>query len=191
LNAGAADADRPILHDLVKPCNSERGASLGSMLRAVGAVVCGAALATGAAAVAAPPGAEGSDWASASLSNVHAGARPVALVVSLHTELQCGKLRGSALALTFPASAKLPRTVPASAIAVQGKQPSSVKLVNRTLSMTLPRPIGVMCNVLAPGTAKILLSRAALLGNPASPGVYTLAVQYGMQKLQAPLKIVS
>ena len=161
------------------------------MLRAVGAVVCGAALGTGAAAIAAPPSAEGSDWATVSLSNVHAGARPVALVVALHTELQCGKLRGGALALTFPAAAQLPRTVPASAIAVQGRQPSSVKLVNRTLSMTLPPPIGVMCNVIGPGTAKILVSRAAQLGNPASPGVYKLAVHYGMEKLQATLKIVS
>ena len=161
------------------------------MLRAVGAVVCGAALATGAAAVAAPPGAEGSDWAAASLSSAHAGARPVALVVSLRTELQCGKLRGSSLALTFPAAARLPRTIGASAIAVQGKQPSSVKLANRTLSITLSRPTGVMCNVIGPGTAKIVVSRAAQLGNPATAGAYKLGVHYGTETLQATLKIVS
>ena len=161
------------------------------MLRTVGAVVCGAALATGAAAVAAPPGAEGSDWASASLSSVHAGARPVALVVSLHTELQCGRLRGGALALTFPAAAQLPRTMYASAIAVQGKPPSSVKLANRTLSITVARPTGVMCNVIGPGTVKILVSRAAQLGNPAAAGAYKLAVHYGTETLEATLTIVS
>jgi hypothetical protein len=161
------------------------------MLGAVAAVVCGAALATGAAAVAAPPGAEVSDWASVSLSSIHAGARPVALVVSFHTELQCGRLRRGALALTFPAAAQLPRTMHASAIAVQGKRPSSVKLANRTLSITMPRPTGVMCNVIAPGAVKILVSRAAQLGNPATAGVYKLAVHYGTETLEATLTIVS
>ena len=161
------------------------------MLGRVCAVALGAALATGAAAIAAPRGAEGSDWASASLSSTHAGARPVALVVSLHTELQCGKLRGGSLALTFPAAARLPRTIPASAIAVQGKQPASVKLANRTLSITLAPPAGVICNVIGPGTAKIIVLRTAKLGNPASAGVYKLGVHYGMQTLQATLHISS
>jgi len=161
------------------------------VLRAVGAVVCGAALATGAAAVAAPPGAEGSDWASASLSSVHAGARPVALVVSLHTELQCGKLRGGALALTFPAAARLPRTMLASAITVQGRPPSSVKLANRTLSITISRPTSVMCDIIGPGTAKILVFRAAQIGNPPAAGVYKLGVHYGTETLEATLTIVS
>lgn len=161
------------------------------MLRAVGAVVCGAALATGAAAVAAPPGAEGSDWAATTLSSAHAGARPVALVVSLHTELQCGKLRGGSLALTFPAAARLPRTIAASAIAVQGVRPSSVRLVRRTLSITMPRPAGMTCMVIGPGTAKILVSRAAQVGNPATAGAYKLGVHYGMQTLEATLTIVS
>jgi hypothetical protein len=160
------------------------------MLRLVGAVVCGAALATGAA-VAAPPGAEGSDWAAATVSNVHAGARPVALVVSLHTELQCGKLRGGSLALTFPAAAQLPQTVGASAITVQGIQPSSVKLAKRTLSITMPARTGVMCNVIGPGTAKIVLFRTAQLGNPAAAGAYKLGVHVGTQTLQATLKITS
>ena len=126
---------------------------------------------------------------SASLSSAHAGARPVALVVSLHTELQCGKLRGRALGLTFPAAARLPRTVSASAIAVDGKQPSSVTLAKRTLSITMAPPAGVICNVIAPGTATILVSRAARLGNPAAAGTYPLVVHYGAETLRATLTI--
>ncbi len=159
------------------------------MLRVVGAAICGVALATGAVAAAAPPGAEGSDWASASLSNVHAGVRPVALVVSLHTELQCGQLRGGPLALTFPAAARLPRTMRASAIAVDGKRPRSVKLAGRTLSITMPPPVGVMCDVIGPGTAKIAVSRAARLGNPLAAGTYTLAVHYRTETVRAKLTI--
>jgi hypothetical protein len=161
------------------------------MLRMVGAVVCGAALATGAAAVAAPPGAEGSDWAAVSPSSVHAGARRVALVVSLHTELQCGKLRGGSLALTFPAAVRLPRAIAATAIAVQGRRPSSVRLAGRTLSIAMPRPAGMTCMVIGPGTAKIVVFRTAQLGNPARAGTYELGVRYGTESLDATLKIAA
>lgn len=161
------------------------------MLRTVAAVVCGAALATGAAAIAAPPGAEGSDWAAASLSSAHAGARPIALVVSIHTELQCGKLRGGSLALTFPAAARLPRTIATSAIAVQGREPSSVRLAGRTLSIGMPRPVGMTCMVIGPGTAKIVVFRTAQIGNPAAAGAYKLGVHYGTATFEATLTIVS
>jgi hypothetical protein len=161
------------------------------MLRAVGAVVCGAALATGAAAFATPPGAEGSDWATASLSSSHAGVRPVALVVSLHTELQCGKLRARSLALTFPAAARLPRTIATSAIAVQGVRPSSVRIAGRTLSISMPPPAGMTCMVIGPGTAKIVVLRAAHLGNPVAAGAYKLGVHYGTETLETTLAIVT
>ena len=189
--SGLTAPGRPTPPDRRKPCNPNRRCYAGSVLRAIGAVVCGAALATGAAAVAAPPGAEGADWASAILSNAHAGARPVALVVSLHTELQCGKLRGNALALTFPAAARLPQTISASAIVVAGKRSSSVKVAGRTVSITMAPPTGMMCDSIAPGTAKILVSRAAQLGNPAAAGTYRLSVRYGTETLNAQLTITS
>jgi hypothetical protein len=161
------------------------------MLRAVCAVVCGAALASGAAASAAPPGAESSDWASVAVSNSHAGARPVALAVSLHTELQCGKLRGGLLALTFPAAVKLPPAIAVSTVTVDGVHPRSVKLAQRTLSITMPLPTGVMCYSIAPGTVKILVSRGAQLGNPTTAGAYTLSVHYRVETLQAKLTITA
>lgn len=161
------------------------------MLRAVGAAICGAALATGAAAVAAPPGAGGSDWASASLSSVHAGARPVALVVSIHTELQCGQLRGGSLALTFPAAVRLPQAISASAVSVGGRKAASVTLTGRTLSIAMAPPVGAICDVIGPGTAKIAVSRAARLGNPAAAGTYTLAVRYRTETLHAKLTITA
>jgi hypothetical protein len=161
------------------------------MLRFVGAVVCGAALATGAAAVAAPPGAEGSDWAAAVVSNRHAGAHPVAVAVSLHTEMQCGKLRGGALALKFPAEMRLPTTIAASSVAVDGVQPRTVKLANRTLTITMPFPKGVTCMVIGPGTAKIVVSRGAQIGNPTAAGTYNLGVHYRTETSQAKLKITA
>ena len=159
------------------------------MLRVVAAVVCGAALATGAAAVAAPPGAETSDWAAVSLSSAAAGARPVAVLVSLHTELQCGRLRGRSIDLVFPAAAKLPNTVSAGAVSVQGKRPAGVKVAGRTLSIAMAPPTGVMCDVIAPGVAKILVTRAARVGNPSSAGTYAFSVRYGAATLPATLTI--
>jgi hypothetical protein len=161
------------------------------VLRVVGAVLCGAALATGAAAFAAPPVAEAQDSASVVVSNAHAGARPVALAVSLRTELQCGRLRGGTLALIFPAAVRLPPAIAASTVAVDGVRPRSVKLVQRTLTITMPLPTGVMCNVIGPGTVKILVSRGALIGNPMSAGTYDLGVRYRAETLQAKLKITA
>jgi len=77
----------------------------------------------------------------------------------------------------------------ASAIAVDGKQPFSVKLAGRTLSIAMPPPTGVMCDVIAPGTATILVSRAARLGNPPVAGTYKLVVHYRAETLQAKLTI--
>jgi hypothetical protein len=112
-------------------------------------------------------------------------------VVSLHTELQCGQLRGGALALTFPAAVRLPPAVAASAIAVDGVQPRSVKLAQRTLTITMPLPKGVLCNSIVPGTSKILVSRGALVGNPTAAGTYALGVHYRTGTLKAKLKITA
>jgi hypothetical protein len=66
-----------------------------------------------------------------------------------------------------------------------------VKLVQRTLTITMPLPTGVMCNVIGPGTVKILVSRGALIGNPMSAGTYDLGVRYRAETLQAKLKITA
>ena len=123
------------------------------------------------------------------LSNVHAGVRPVALVISVHSELQCGKLRPGTLAVAFPAATRLPKAIPASAVTVGGEHPSSVKLAGRTLSITIPPPAGVMCDSIAPGTAKILVSRVAQVGNPAAAGSYKLGVRYRTEALAATFTI--
>jgi len=132
-----------------------------------------------------------SDFATAALSSPKAGAKPVSLVVSLHTELQCGKLRAGLLALTFPSGFALPATVGPSAVLVDGVKPSKVTLTGRTLSITMPVRTGVICMVIGPGTAKILVTKAAQLGNPSAAGVYTLGVRYRTETLGAKLTITA
>ena len=132
-----------------------------------------------------------SDFATAALSSQKAGAKPVSLVVSLHTELQCGKLRAGLLALTFPDGFALPATVSPSAVLVGGVKASKVTLSGRTLSITLPVRTGVLCMVIGPGTAKILVTKAAQLGNPGTAGAYTLGVRYRTEQLKARLTITA
>ena len=43
-----------------------------------------------------------------------------AVIADGHTELQCGKLRGGSLALTFPAAARLPGSIAASTVPAGG-----------------------------------------------------------------------
>jgi hypothetical protein len=161
------------------------------VIRAVCAFVCGAALLTGAASAAVPPAADMGDFASAALSSPKAGTKPVSLAVALHTELQCGKLRAGTLSLTFPDGFALPSTVGPSAVLVNGVNPSKVKLTGRTLSITMPLRTGITCMVIAPGTAKILVTKAAQLGNPGSAGAYMLGVRYKTELLKAKLTITA
>jgi len=132
-----------------------------------------------------------SDFASAALSSQKAGAKPVSLLVSLHTELQCGKLRAGLLAVTFPSGFALPATVGPSAVLVDGAKPAKVSLTGRTLSITMPLRTGITCMVIAPGTAKILVTKAAQLGNPSAAGAYVLGVRYRTEQLKAKLTITA
>jgi hypothetical protein len=45
--------------------------------------------------------------------------------------------------------------------------------------------------VIGPGTAKIVVLRAAALGNPVAAGAYKLGVHYGTETLEATLTIVT
>jgi hypothetical protein len=132
-----------------------------------------------------------SDFASAALSSPKAGAKPVSLLVALHTELQCGRLRNGLLALTFPSGFALPATVGASAVLVDGVTPAKVRLTGRTLSITLPVRTGITCMSIGPGAAKILVTKAAQLGNPSSAGTYALGVRYRTETLTAKLTVTA
>jgi hypothetical protein len=140
------------------------------------------AAAAGAAVVAGP--------ASATLSTNRAGARPVALTVSLHTELQCGRIMGiGALVLRLPAAMRVPSTIHAAAVLVGGKPVGSVVVAGHSLTIALAPPRGAMCDSIIMGVAKIVVTRAAGLGNPRAPGTYAVKLTHGSQTFSAPLKI--
>jgi hypothetical protein len=128
-----------------------------------------------AAALAAPAGA--SPPASVALSSYRAGARPVALTVRFTTELQCGRLLGAAVSLELPRLEQVPATVRAAAVTIDGERSSHVAVAGHTLVIGLPRPHGAICTVLAVGTARIVVTRAAGIGNPRVAGTYAFAVR--------------
>jgi hypothetical protein len=129
------------------------------------------------------------DSATVALSSSRAGARPVALTVALRTELQCGRLRGRSLSVRLPAQARVPDSIPASTVLVGGVQAARVEVSGHTLAIALRRPKAPICTTIAFGTAKIVVTRAARLGNPKAPGPYALAVYLGRAVTTAKLRI--
>lgn len=125
---------------------------------------------------------------SIALSSYSAAARPVAIVLKLHYEMQCG-WPGPAVAVTFPIAERMPPSVPQQAVLVNGKEPATAALSGRTVSLTIARPTGVMCDVIGPGTATIEFTRAAGLGNPRTRGVYPVMVQRGKLVLRTSFRI--
>jgi hypothetical protein len=129
------------------------------------------------------------DSVTATLSSAHAGARPVVLTLALRTELQCGRLNGGALVVRLPAQERVPATVAATAVLVGGKPSGAVAVAGHTLTVSIPRPRGMMCDVIGPGTVTLVLTRSANLGNPKNPGTYPLVVSRGTQQFKTTLTI--
>jgi hypothetical protein len=151
------------------------------------AVFAGAALAGAAAAIAAAPS---SHSATAKATPDRAGARPVALTLALRTELQCGHLPGRKIAVRLPAQERVPHTIPNSAIRVGGTPAARVRVSGQSLAIDLAQPRGIaVCNVISTGIAKIVVTRAANLGNPAAPGTYSITIRHAAATFDAPLTI--
>jgi hypothetical protein len=129
------------------------------------------------------------DSVTVTLSSAHAGVRPVVLTLAIRTELQCGRLIGGALVVRLPAQERLPATVAATAVLVGGKASGAVAVAGHTLTISIPRPHTMMCDVIGPGTVSLVLTRSANLGNPKTAGTYPLVVARGTQQFKTTLRI--
>jgi hypothetical protein len=88
--------------------------------------------------------------------------------------LQCGRLVGGSLVITFPRAMRVPRTIDAAAVLIGTTAARSVTVAGRVVTIGLPVPRGVLCDSISNGVVKITFSRAAGLGNPKAHGAYTL-----------------
>lgn len=102
----------------------------------------------------------------------------MALTLKLRTELICGQPR-SPLVITFPAAMPIPRAFAREAVLVDARPAASATVASHRVTVTAVRPAGAVCDVIGPGLVTILFTKSARLGNPASPGVYTISVRHG------------
>jgi hypothetical protein len=134
---------------------------------------------------------EPAQGASVLLSNSRAGARPVTTTLVLSYQMQCGNPGPGSLRVSFPAAEQLPTQIPASAVLLNGRIAPSVNRRGNDVTITLPRPRGISCTVIAPSRVKVVFTTAARLGNPARAGSYPLSVRTRNVLLRATLVVRS
>jgi hypothetical protein len=130
----------------------------------------------------APPG------LTASLSSTRAGARPVKLTLTFPAALICGRVTG-VTEVTLPQAAQTPDAVAPAAVTINGARAGTVAVHGSTLAVSPLRPSGMTCMSIVEGTAKLVFTRAARLGNPARSGDYPVLVRRGRSVLRATLAI--
>lgn len=136
------------------------------------------------------PGGPNMPASTATLSSAKVGAKPVALTVKLHYEMVCGYPGQGTVVVTLPNAAFVPTRMDSTAVLVNGKAAPTVGVSGHHVSITLPpRPKGVQCMVVGPGTLTMTLTRAAGLGNPKSAGTYTIRVRRNTSTFRADVEI--
>lgn len=81
--------------------------------------------------------------------------------------------------MIFPTAERLPARFAPGAVLVNGSRPAAVTRSGQTVSITIPRPTGVMCDSIGPSTVRIGFTRAAQIGNPRRAGRYTVHAEHG------------
>jgi hypothetical protein len=111
------------------------------------------------------------------ISDATPGARPVALIIRLRTELQCGRFTPTLIAVSLPPSMRVPSSVSKTAVTVAGKAAALVQTHGSRflINTTAPKP-GVICDVISPGVVSIKFGLLAGLGNPLRAGFYAFTV---------------
>jgi hypothetical protein len=154
-------------------------------------LVLAVALAATASAAAAPPVQPiGEGSLSASLSTTKANAKPVEVTLKLHAELICGQ-PGARLIVRFPAGVSVPATLAPAAVLVDKTPAAAVAIAAHWVTITTAHRGGVLCYVVAPGLVTLRFTKSAGLGNPASPGTYTITLQRGRSTYRTTVHISS
>ena len=107
-----------------------------------------------------------------SLSSHQPNARPVAVALTLHYEMQCGWPGPGVLTIRFPAAMAVPAQIPPSKVLVDGKPAGAVTVSGDAVAVALPPRPQIMCDVIGTGTLTVSFTRAARIGNPKAAGSY-------------------
>jgi hypothetical protein len=108
-----------------------------------------------------------------SISSHQPNARPVAVALTLHYEMQCNWPGPGSLTIRFPAAMAVPARIAPGSVLVDRKVPSAVSVSGGdTVTVSLPPRPQIMCDLIGPGTLTVTFSRAARIGNPKAAGSY-------------------
>jgi hypothetical protein len=126
---------------------------------------------------------------SGTISSHLAGARPVTLTLKLGYEMQCGYPGPGPVVVTFPKAWRLPATLGATPVLVDGKAAVSASLSGHTVRIGLAPAPRIMCDVIGPGMLTIQFTRAADLGNPAVAGTTDVTAERANESFRIPFSI--
>lgn len=110
----------------------------------------------------------------------HAAGAPVQIGLGGTYDMQCG-WPGPRIEVMFPPAERLPARIARTSVLVDDKPPATVTRSGQTVSLTIARPSGVMCDAIGPGVARIVFTRAAHIVNPRHAGLYRLSVRHGTE----------
>lgn len=111
------------------------------------------------------------------LSPPRAGATNVRVQLTDRTELQCGKPRPGTIAVTFPEAEGVPSRFGRGAVQLNGS-PVAAQVVGHRVSVAVPPPTGVICDVIGPGSLTVTFTASAHLRNPMQAGTYRFELSY-------------
>jgi hypothetical protein len=151
-------------------------------MRASGALAAAVAAILVPAAAGAPPkpiSLGGLGAATAAAAPSRAGARPVTLTLTIEVELQCGRLPRGPILVSLPGAMRLGASLARTAVLLDGKPAAAVTLAGRSIGIGVPRPTGIVCDVMSPGKVAIVFTRAAHVGNPPVAGRYAVTIRAG------------
>jgi hypothetical protein len=127
--------------------------------------------------------------AAVSTSSTRAGAKPVALTVTLTLPTRCGDPGKTPLILTLPRAMARPTFVAPASVLLNGRQADSVQTKGQQLVISMKQPGFIRCSVVGVSTLTITIARRAGLGNPKAPGIYSFPVSIGVMHGTPKLRI--
>jgi hypothetical protein len=83
----------------------------------------------------------------------------------------------------------VPRSLPAASALLDGKRIGLERAPGNALRAALPAPPAVLCDSITEGTLKLVVTKAADLGNPIRAGVYAFKARAGTHDFRTTLRI--
>jgi hypothetical protein len=123
----------------------------------------------------------------ATLSSSRAGARAVRVALRFETAYVCGQPR--AVVITLPAGETVPARLAQGTVNVNGKAAPAVTVHGRSVTVSAPTGGGVMCNSIRLGPEVVAFTAGAGLGNPKTPGRYSIGIRHGVTLASAAVTI--